>query len=110
MCSMRGGGAAEWKVMCVLMVVMLPGVVEAAGLVRNGCKTFGNDGFDFGCDFGCGALSHIGNCSATERTTAECDSYCVRQHPHLLLAPPASPTAALRVRFTTWCCTRSFVC
>ena len=109
MCSMGGGGAAGRKVMWVLMVAMLPGFVEAAGLVRDGCKTFGDAFFDFGCHLGCGA-SITGACPATERTPAECDTECVRQHPHLLLAPPASPTAALRVRFTTWCCTRSFVC
>ena len=46
MCSMGGGGAAGRKVMWVLMVAMLPGVVEAAGLVRDACKTFGGNYFD----------------------------------------------------------------
>ena len=110
MCSMGGGGAAGRKVMWVLMVAMLPGVVEAAGLVRDLCMTFGDYHFDNGCDFGCGAISDNGACPATEPTPAECDTNCVRHRPHVLLAPPASPTAALRVRFTTWCCTRSFVC
>ena len=91
--------AAGWKVMRVLMVAMLPGVVEAAGLVRDACQTFRFDfHFEIGCSF------------AMTRTPAECDTRCVRHRPHVLLAPPASPTAALRVRFTTWCCTRSFVC
>ena len=111
MCSMGGGGAAGRKVMWVLMVAMLPGVVEAAGLVRDGCRTFGgNVFFEYGCGYGCGASSASSTCPATERTPAECDTKCVRHRPHVLLAPPASPTAALRVRFTTWCCTRSFVC
>ena len=110
MCSMRGGATAGWKFMGVLMVAMLPGVVEAAGLVRDACKAFGGTYFVFGCHYGCGASSNIGSCPATERTPAECDTRCVRHCPHVLLAPPASPTAALRVRFTTWCCTRSFVC
>ena len=113
MCSMGGGGAAGRKVMWVLMVAMLPGVVEAAGLVRDGCKAFGSGHFDYGCGIGCGADQSSfssGTCPATERTPAECDTRCVRHRPHVLLAPPASPTAALRVRFTTWCCTRSFVC
>ena len=110
MCSMGGGGAAVWKVLRVLMVAMLPGVVEAAGLVRDGCLTFGGYEFDHGCGWACGADSNDGACPATERTPAECDTRCVRHRPHVLLAPPASPTAALRVRFTTWCCTRSFVC
>ena len=111
MCSMGGGGAAGWKVLRVLMVAMLPGFVEAAGLVRDACKTFSSEAyFDMGCGFGCGMASGSGTCSATERTPAECDTRCVRHRPHVLLAPPASPTAALRVRFTTWCCTRSFVC
>ena len=110
MCSMGGGGAAVWKVMRVLMVAMLPGFVEAAGLVRDACKAFGDADFDIGCHFGCGASSDYGTCPATERTPAECDTKCVRHRPYVLLAPPASPTAALRVRFTTWCCTRSFVC
>ena len=110
MCSMGGGRAAVWKVMGVLLVAMLPGFVEAAGLVRDACQTFGNEYFDRGCSYGCGASSKTGTCPATERTPAECDLYCVRHRPHVLLAPPASPTAALRVRFTTWCCTRSFVC
>ena len=96
------------------MVAMLPGVVEAAGLVRDACKTFGDDTFGKGCGFGCGANSwngaDYGACSTTEWTPAECNTRCVRHRPHVLLAPPASPTAALRVRFTTWCCTRSFVC
>ena len=110
MCSMGGGRAAGRKVMWVLLVAMLPGFVEAAGLVRDGCKTFSSDAFfDAGCGFGCGADSSVGTCTATERTPAQCDTECVRHRPHLLLAPPASPTAALRVRFTTWCCTRSFV-
>jgi hypothetical protein len=100
MCSVGGGGAAVRKVMRVLMVAMLPGFVEAAGLVRDACKTFGGDAFGYGCDFGCGA-SLNGACPATERTPAECDTKCVRHRPHVLLAPPASPTAALRVRFTT---------
>ena len=99
MCSMGGGGAAWWKVMWVLMVAMLPGVVEAAGLVRDACKASYNH---YAFENGCG--------SAMTRTPTECDTSCVRHRPHLLLAPPASPTAALRVRFTTWCCTRSFVC
>ena len=98
MCSMGGGGAAVRKVMRVLMVAMLPGFVEAAGLVRDACKTFGSGWFDNGCSY------------AMTRTPAECDTHCVRHRPHVLLAPPASPTAALRVRFTTWCCTRSYVC
>ena len=111
MCSFGGSGAAGRKVMWVLLVAMLPGVVEAAGLVRDGCKTFSSSGyFGYGCGFGCGASSNTGTCPATERTPAECDAKCVRHRPHVLLAPPASPTAALRVRFTTWCCTRSFVC
>ena len=110
MCSMGGGGAAVWKVLRVLLVAMLPGFVEAAGLVRDACKTFGTYYFDSGCHLGCGASSISGPCPATERTPAECDTYCVRHRPHVLLAPPASPTAALRVRFTTWCCTRSYVC
>ena len=98
MCSMGGGGAAGRKVMWVLMVAMLPGFVEAAGLVRDACKTLGGTFFVYGCGY------------AMTRTPAECDTKCVRHRPHVLLAPPASPTAALRVRFTTWCCTRSFVC
>ena len=110
MCSRGGGGAAMRKVMGVLMVAMLPGFVEAAGLVRDACMTFGSGGFDYGCSWACGASSYGGACPATERTPAQCDTTCVRHRPHLLLAPPASPTAALRVRFTTWCCTRSFVC
>ena len=110
MCSMGGVGAAGWKVLWVLMVAMLPGFVEAAGLVRDACKAFGVTYFDYGCGYGCGASSSSGTCPATERTPAECDTQCVRHRPHVLLAPPASPTAALRVRFTTWCCTRSFVC
>ena len=110
MCSMGGGGAAGRKVMWVLMVAMLPGFVEAAGLVRDACQTFGTVWFDEGCGFGCGADTWNGACTVTERTPAECDAKCVRHRPHVLLAPPASPTAALRVRFTTWCCTRSFVC
>ena len=109
MCSMGGGGAAVWKVMRVLMVAMLPGVAEAAGLVRDACQMFGNEYFDYGCSYGCGDSSGT-TCPATERTPAECDTRCVRHRPHVLLVPPASPTAALRVRFTTWCCTRSFVC
>ena len=109
---MGGGGAAGRKVMWVLMVAMLPGFVEAAGLVRDACKAFGClcVAFNWGCDYGCGAGTYGGACPATERTPAECDTKCVRHRPHVLLAPPASPTAALRVRFTTWCCTRSFVC
>ena len=111
MCSMGGGGAAGRKVMWVLLVAMLPGFVEAAGLVRDACQTFGSSSaFDYGCDYGCGSDYHSDTCPATERTPAECDTQCVRHRPHVLLAPPASPTAALRVRFTTWCCTRSFVC
>ena len=110
MCSMGGGGAVVRKVMGVLMVAMLPGFVEAAGLVKDGCMTFGNYQFDGGCGFGCGASGSTGACPATERTPAQCDTTCVRHRPHVLLAPPASPTAALRVRFTSWCCTRSFVC
>ena len=111
MCSVGGGGAAGRKVMWVLLVAMLPGFVEAAGLVRDACKTFSSyTAFGYGCGFGCGAANHNGACPATERTPAECDTKCVRHRPHVLLAPPASPTAALRVRFTTWCCTRSFVC
>ena len=110
MCSVGGGGAAVWKVMRVLMVAMLPGVVEAGNLVRDGCKAFGNVAFDRGCSKACGAITPTSTCSATERTPTECDTECVRHRPHVLLAPPASPTAALRVRFTTWCCTRSFVC
>ena len=110
MCSMGGGRVAGWKVMWVLMVAMLPGVVEAGNLVRDACKTFGDLYFDAGCGFGCGASSYYDACPATERTPVECDTKCVRHRPHFLLAPPASPTAALRVRFTTWCCTRSFVC
>ena len=111
MCSVRGGGVAGRKVMWVLMVAMLPGFVEAAGLVRDGCKTFGDAYFDAGCGIACGASHpYNGACPATERTPAECDTKCVRYRPNILLAPPASPTAALRVRFTTWCCTRSFVC
>ena len=111
MCSMGGGGAAGRKVMWVLMVAMLPGFVEAAGLVRVACQTFSSNGyFGGGCSRACGADSSFGTCPATERTPAECDTKCVRHRPHVLLAPPASPTAALRVRFTTWCCTRSFVC
>ena len=114
MCSMGGGGAAGRKVMWVLMVAMLPGFVEAAGLVRDACKAFGgtfsgSGYFEVGCDYACGA-TYNGACPATERTPAECDAYCVRHRPHVLLAPPASPIAALRVRFITWCCTRSFVC
>ena len=111
MCSMGGGGAAEWNVLRVLMVAMLPGFVEAAGLVRDACKAFSASMyFGYGCGYGCGMASESGTCPATERTPAECDTKCVRHRPHVLLAPPASPTAALRVRFTTWCCTRSFVC
>ena len=110
MCSMGGGGAAGRKVMWVLMVAMLPGFVEAAGLVRDACKTFGGYYFGYGCGFGCGMDSTIGACPATELTPAECDTRCVRHRPHVLFAPPASPTAALSVRFTTWCCRRSFVC
>jgi hypothetical protein len=113
---MGGGGAAGLKVMGVLMVVMLTGVVEAGNLVRDGCKTFGSGGsFDYGCSMACGADDQYGVCPAAdaidqERPWSECDYKCVRHRPHVLLAPPASPTAALRVRFTTWCCTRSFVC
>ena len=110
MCSIGGSGAVGRKVMGVLMVAMLPGFVEAAGLVRDACQTFGNGYFDKGCNFGCGGSNNNGACTAAERTPAECDTECVRHRPHVLLAPPASPTAALRVRFTTWCCTRSFVC
>ena len=110
MCSMGGGGAAGRKVTRVLMVVMLPGVVEAGELVRNGCKTFGSPFFGYGCGLACGANYYSTACTdGPERTPAECVTKCVRHRPHLLLAPPASPTAALRVRFTTWCCTRSFV-
>ena len=111
MCSIGGGGAAGWKVLWVLMVAMLPGVVEAAGLVRDGCQTFGGYYFDQGCRAACGTTWWNGNlnCPVTERTPAECDTKCVRHRLHVLLTPPASPTAALRVRFTTWCCTRSFV-
>ena len=115
MCSMRGGGEAGRKVVGVLMVAMLPGV-EAAGLVRYACQTFGNGyfkaHFDFGCNFACGGSYTGGSftgpttaCSATDRTPGECATKClngnVRHRPHLLLAPPASLTAALRVRFTT---------
>ena len=110
MCSMGGGGAAGRKVMWVLMVAMLPGFVEAAGLVRDACQTFGDAYFVRGCGHGCGAATVNSACSTTEWTPAECNTRCVRHRPHVLLAPPASPTAALRVRFTTWCCTRSFVC
>ena len=110
MCSMGRGGAAVWKVMGVLLVAMLPGVVEAAGLVKEACRTFGSGYFENGCSMGCGAQYTSDTCPATERTPAECAAKCVRHRPHVLLAPPASPTAALRVRFTTWCCTRSFVC
>ena len=112
MCSVGGGGAAVWKVMGVLLVAMLPGVVEAAGLLRDACKTFGGGFFENGCGFGCGLSSYpwTDACPAMERTPTECDAKCVRHCPHVLLAPPASPTAAFRVRFTTWCCTRSFVC
>ena len=87
-----------WKVMGVLMVAMLPGFVEAAGLVKDACRIMKAGSFDYGCGY------------AMTQTPAECSSACVRHRPHALLAPPASPTAALRVRFTTWCCTRSFVC
>ena len=108
---MGGVGAAVWKVMGVLLVAMLPGVAEAAGLIRDACKAFGGNRFDYGCGMACGASNVIGYCTdGPERTPAECDTECVRHRPHVLLAPPASPTAALRVRFTTWCCTRSFVC
>ena len=112
MCSMGGGEAAGRKAMGVLMVVMLPGVVEAGDLVRDACKTFSSDwAFQYGCGAACGAFNPSGSsCALPERTPAECDTRCVRHRPHVLLAPPASPTAALRVRFTTWCCTRSFVC
>ena len=112
MCSTGGGGAVGRKVMGALMVVMLPSVVEAAGLVRDACqKTFSSSVYsDYGCSTACGEDSYYGTCPATERTPAECDTRCVRHRPRVLLAPPASPTAALRVRFTTWCCTRSFVC
>ena len=78
MCSMRGGGAAGRKVMWVLMVAMLPGVVEAGKLVRDACQTFGSGYFENGCSMGCGANTYSGNCSATERTPAECDAKCVR--------------------------------
>ena len=115
MCSMGGGGAAGRKVMWVLMVAMLPGFVEAAGLLKDACMTFGSGYsggyFDYGCEVACGAYNPSGSsCALPERTPAECDTYCVRHHPHLLFAPPASSTATLRMRFTTWCCTRSFVC
>ena len=115
MCSMGGGGAAWWKVMWGLMVAMLPGFVEAGELVRVACLSFGNglavQPFEFGCGVACGKDYPTGAClPATELTPWECDNKCVRHHPHVLLAPPASPTAALRVRFPTWCCTRSFVC
>ena len=112
MCSMGGDGAAGWKVMRVLMVAMLPGFVEAAGLVRDACKAFGYSTFDVGCSMACGAQYPFdsGACHATDRTPGQCDTICVRHRPHVLLAPPASSTAALRVRFTTWCCTRSCVC
>ena len=66
MCSMGGGGAAGRKVMRVLMVAMLPGFVEAAGLVRDACKAFGTGAFVNGCNF------------AMTRTPAECDAECVR--------------------------------
>ena len=115
---MGGGKAAGWKVMGVLLMAMLPGVVEAGNLVWDECRPFGNyllglkEQFEYGCGFGCGWNDGSqGDCTdGPERTPAECKTRCVRHHPHLLLAPPASPTAALRVRFTTWCCTRSFVC
>ena len=111
MCSMRGGGAVGWKVMGVLVVAMLLGVVEAAKLVRDGCRDLGVDDFKAGCSIACGATWPGGEeCEDTDRSSEDCYAKCVRHHPHVLLAPPASPTAALRVRFTTWCCTRSFVC
>ena len=80
MCSMGGVATAGWKFMGVLMVAMLPGFVEAAGLVRDACKTFGDDTFDKGCGFGCGANSwngaDYGACSTTEWTPAECNTRC----------------------------------
>ena len=117
--SMRCGGATGRKILKLLMMAALLGVVEAGGLVRDGCYTFrcssnledSYAGFRYGCSYGCGVYSYqSGVCTATERTPADCDTKCVRQHPRLLLAPvssshlrlqAASLSAALRVRFTT---------
>lgn len=118
--SMRCGGATGRKILKLLMMAALLGVVEAGGLVRGGCYTFrcssvlegSSAGFGYGCSYACGgdAPSSSGVCPATERTPADCDTKCVRQHPRLLLAPvssshlrlqAASLSAALRVRFTT---------
>ena len=93
---MGGVGAAVWKVMGVLLVAMLPGVVEAAGLVRDACQTFDNIYFGVGCGFGCGASTSSGTCPATERTPEECDTTCVQNSASV--RPPSHTPPALRQR------------
>jgi len=96
--SMRCGGATGRKILKLLMMAALLGVVEAGGLVRDGCYTFSCSsilqdsyaGFRYGCNYGCGVEYVHQSCPATESTPADCDTKCVRQHPRLLLAPVSS--------------------
>ena len=100
--SMRCGGATGRKILKLLMMAALLGVVEAGGLVRDGCWTFRCSdfpgggagtvaGFSYGCSYACGQnWDPYGDCPATDQTPADCDTKCVRQHPRLLLAPVSS--------------------